>query len=255
MTFWPSSVISRAPARPGAAPRARMSADRPALLGAAGVGHDAEGAELVAAFLDGQERATPPVAGMPAAAGRTCSRPGNRCRPRPRRSRAPARQQLGQAMIGLRADDDVDERRALDQQLALGLGDAAGDRQQHVARRPLAPRVAQPAQPAELGKDLLRGLLADVAGVQDDQIGIVGPRPRPIAVSCQRLRHTIGIVDVHLAAVGLDEEFLGHVAASAAHARSTWGTTGAFKRSSSLGIRQRRRQAAPSSRRHPHGLT
>ena len=39
----------------------------------------------------------------------------------------------------------------------------------------LAARIAQPAQAAELGIDLLGRLLADVAGVQDDQIGVVRP--------------------------------------------------------------------------------
>ena len=80
-------------------------------------------------------------------------------------------------MIGLRADDDVDERRPLDQQLALGLRDAAGDGEQHVAPGRVAPGIAQPAQPAELGKHLLGRLLADVAGIQDDQIGVVAARP------------------------------------------------------------------------------
>ena len=87
-----------------------------------------------------------------------------------------ARQQLGQAVIGLRADDDVDERRALDQQLALGLRHAAGHGQDHVATGGVAPRVAQPAQAAELGEHLLGRLLADVAGVQDDEVGVVGAR-------------------------------------------------------------------------------
>ena len=36
-------------------------------------------------------------------------------------------QQLGQAVIGLRPDDDVDRGLALDDLLALGLGDAARD--------------------------------------------------------------------------------------------------------------------------------
>ena len=79
-------------------------------------------------------------------------------------------------MIGLRADDDVDERRALDQELALGLRHAAGHGQHHLATGGLAPGVAQPAQAAELGIHLLRRLLADVAGVQDDEVGVVGRR-------------------------------------------------------------------------------
>ena len=44
------------------------------------------------------------------------------------RPRAALRDQLGQVVIGLRADDDVDARRAARDLRALGLGDAAGDR-------------------------------------------------------------------------------------------------------------------------------
>ena len=42
-----------------------------------------------------------------------------------------ARQQLRQMMIALRADHDVHGRRAADDLLALGLRDAAGDRDAH----------------------------------------------------------------------------------------------------------------------------
>ena len=46
---------------------------------------------------------------------------------------ARAREQLGQAVIVLRADDEIDRRRAAHDLLALGLRDAAGDRDQHLA--------------------------------------------------------------------------------------------------------------------------
>ena len=42
-------------------------------------------------------------------------------------------QRLGQAMVGLRADHQIDGRRAADDLAALGLGDAAGDADQHLA--------------------------------------------------------------------------------------------------------------------------
>ena len=57
---------------------------RPRIFGAARIGHDAEGAELVAAFLDRQERRAGAHAVAAPAGGRTCSRPGNRCRARRR---------------------------------------------------------------------------------------------------------------------------------------------------------------------------
>ena len=40
-------------------------------------------------------------------------------------------QELGQAMIALRADDDIDRRLAAQDFRPLGLGDAAGDNQRH----------------------------------------------------------------------------------------------------------------------------
>ena len=118
-------------------------------------------------------------------------------------------------MIGLRTDNEVDERRPLDQQLALSLSYAAGDRQYRLAPGSRTPGIAQLAHPAELGKHLLRRLLADVTGIQDDQISVVGLVRDRVAMQCQGLRHTIGIVHVHLAAVSFDEEFLRHVTQSA----------------------------------------
>ena len=106
LTFWPSRVISRAPPSTSACASATMSPNGRADLGAAGVGHDAIGAEFVAAFLDGEEGARARPAPR-RAARRTWRSPACRCRP----ARAPARglgDQLGQAVIGLRADDDVD---------------------------------------------------------------------------------------------------------------------------------------------------
>ena len=55
---------------------------------------------------------------------------------------------------------------------ALGLGDAAGDRDDHAPAAPLLGGL-QAAQAAELGKHLLRRLLADVAGVEDHHVGVL----------------------------------------------------------------------------------
>ena len=114
-----------------------------------------------------------------------------------------ARQQLRQMMIALRPDHDVDGRRAADDLLALGLRDAAGDRDAHLAAvaRGL---VLGDAQPAEFGVDLFGGLFADVAGVEDHQIRIVGAGGLDKAFGRQRVHHALRIVDIHLAAIGLD---------------------------------------------------
>ena len=86
---------------------------------------------------------------------------------------------LGQAVIGLRPHDHVDRRLARDDLLAFGLRDAARDREQHAASR-FGPGGFQESQLAELGIDLLGRLFADVAGVEDHHVGVVG-RVRPAA--------------------------------------------------------------------------
>ena len=72
------------------------------------------------------------------------------------------------------------------------------------------------AHAAELGIDLLGRLLADVAGVEDDEVGVLGRRGLGIALGRQRVRHTMRIVDVHLAAERLDIDL-----ARSAHASSS----------------------------------
>ena len=64
--------------------------------------------------------------------------------------------------------------------------------------------VLDDAQPAELGIDLLGGLFADVAGVEDHQVGVVDAGGLDKAFRRQRVHHALRIVDVHLAAIGLD---------------------------------------------------
>ena len=81
----------------------------------------------------------------------------------------------------------------------------------HEHRR-LAGRLAlflNVADTAKIGIDLLRRLLANVAGVEDDEIGIVEVAGRRIAPCRQRLHHAVAVIDVHLAAKGLEEDLLG----------------------------------------------
>ena len=101
--------------------------DRPRDLGAARIGHDAEGAELVAAFLHGEEggrllrvsdgrgrRRWIPAFGRNderACRGHRISR-RRRTRWRRRGGRRELRRAVRQALIGLRADDQIDHGRA-----------------------------------------------------------------------------------------------------------------------------------------------
>ena len=116
---------------------------------------------------------------------------------------------FGKLVVGLRAEDHVHEGRAGHDLLALRLGDAARDGDDHAAAVFLGGLTDFfNAQAAKLGKDLLRRLLADMAGVQDDHIGPVGGLDRLIAQRRQDIGHTGAVIDIHLAAPGLDEQFL-----------------------------------------------
>ena len=180
---------------------------RPRHFAAARIGHDAESAELVAAFLHGDE------GGDAARADGGAARCGEmielvldrKFSVDDRLSAAGPREQRRQPVDALRADDEVDRARAPRDLGAFGLRDAAGDRHQHlpaVARRGLF----QPAHPAEFRIDLLRRLLADMAGIEDQKVGVLRPRGLREAFRRQGVGHTTGVVDVHLAAERLDIE-------------------------------------------------
>ncbi len=114
-----------------------------------------------------------------------------------------AGQQFRQMMIALRPDHDIDHRGAADDLTAFGLRDATGHRDAHVAPR-AGGVILGKAQPAELRIDFLGRLFANVAGVEDHQVGIIDARGLDKAVPRQRVHHALRIVDVHLAAIGLD---------------------------------------------------
>ena len=57
--------------------------------------------------------------------------------------------------------------------------------------------------------ELVFGALAHAARVDDDHIGVARLRRRLVAGLLQQPRHPFGVVDVHLAAVRLDEIFQG----------------------------------------------
>ncbi len=116
-----------------------------------------------------------------------------------------AAQQFGQAMIALRPDDDVDGALAAVDFGAFGLRDAARDDD---LRRParFRPRGLQRAQASEFGKDLLGGAFADVAGIQDDEVGVFDGGRLGIAFGAEKIAHALGVIDVHLAAERLHEQ-------------------------------------------------
>ena len=117
-------------------------------------------------------------------------------------------QRLGQPVIGLRSDDEIDDRCAVDDLLALGLGDATGHGHAHL-HAPLGLFGLQQLDAAQFGIDLLGGPFADMAGVEQNEIGVLDHFGRLVAIARQGIAHTLRIVDVHLAAIGLDEDLAG----------------------------------------------
>ena len=103
-------------------------------------------------------------------------------------------------VIALRTDHDIDGRRAADDLRAFGLRDAAGDRDLHLAAIARGV-ILDDTQPSEFGIDLLGSLLANMAGVEDHQIRIIGAGRLDKALRRQRVHHALRIVDVHLAAI------------------------------------------------------
>src|SRR6185369_557471 len=85
---------------------------------------------------------------------------------------------------------------------ALGLRDAAGERDERL-------RSVLALQTADLGIGLVRRLLADVAGVEHDQVGVVALGGRTHALRAEQLGHPLAVIDVHLAAEAFDFESLG----------------------------------------------
>ena len=197
-------------------------------LGAARIGHDAEGTELVAPFLHGEERRQPALDGDfllrrgemgelvllgEIGVDHRAFQTGMHVP-----LRLGARQHVGQAVIGLRPEHHVDHRGAAGDFLALGLRHAAGHPDQHVAaQRPAL--VLEFLEPPQLGKHLLAGFFADMAGVEQHQIGLRHVQRRLIAMRRQRIAHAVAVIDVHLAPIGLDEQLLG-IGAHLGHAGS-----------------------------------
>ena len=107
-------------------------------------------------------------------------------------------------MIILRSDDEIDRRLPAHDVGALGLCDAAGDHDRCVETRG-GPLLLQFANLAEFGIDFFRGALPDVAGVEHDKVGILDSRRFLKALASRHIGHAMGVVDIHLAAVGFYE--------------------------------------------------
>ncbi len=166
------------------------------------VGNDAEGAELVAALDDGDVG----LEGVAAASDAERERDVVKRVDFNRRASAGAalgrlRHEHRQALDVLSADDDVDHTRTGEDRRPLLLRDAArdGDDRTSAGFDSLLPDLA------EAREQLLLRPLPHAARVDDDDVRLVVARGFLVASLFEQARHALGVVHVHLAAVGLDE--------------------------------------------------
>ena len=109
------------------------------------------------------------------------------------------------------AQHDIDLRRAPQDLPALRLGHTTGDGDHHACALGRL-FLLEAFQPAEFGKHLFRRLSRRYVQVLRMTMSAPwGVSPDCIAERRQDIRHARGVIDVHLAAVCLDEELLGQV--------------------------------------------
>src|SRR5713101_3681566 len=171
----------------------------PGHLAPARVRHHAEAADVVAALRGGDERG-----GLASRALRVGLRKHVLLGRDPAGLDPTLLRQLGDARDLIRAEHEVDVRSPLEEPLLLLLRHAAGHPD---ARAPLG--LHHPVA-AQRGVELVLGLLADGAGVEEHQVRALGGLRREPAGPEEGLAHAGGVVLVHLAAEGVDEVALLH---------------------------------------------
>jgi hypothetical protein len=181
---------------------------RARILGTARVGYNAEGTELVTAFLHGQERGGPSNgAGIRKAVELVDRR---KFRIDDARPVLRLRNHLGQAMIHLRPDNDVHGLGLSQHLLAFCLRYATGNGNDQLS--PITGTLAlQDTQTPQFRVDLLCCLLANVARVKDDEVCILRRIGAHISMRRHDVCHAGRVILVHLAAIRLDEDLLCHV--------------------------------------------
>jgi hypothetical protein len=167
-----------------------------AALFAASVGHDAIGAELIAAFNDGDISPMRVGArgelGLERLVGLAIVKPGDAIG-----TSLDLNQHGWQVAVRSRPGDQGDIGRAREDLFALLLSHAA----QNGKALPFLVQLLEIGQPVE---DLLLGLVADRAGVVNDQVGVLFALHLRVALRDERAHDLFGVVEIHLAAEGLD---------------------------------------------------
>ena len=197
LTFWPSSVTSSTPVV-HQRPHLGQDVVRAAVdLLAPQRRHDAESAAVIAADRDGN----PSGVGRFAGGGQRRRKLlqclgdfdlGNLVVTGPVEQRRQRSDVVG-------AEHDVDPRRLAQHRVFVFLGQAAAHRDLHVRVAALTR-----GQMAEVAVELVVGVLAHRAGVEDHHIGVGAVGRAPVARRLQQARQPLRIVDVHLTSVGAD---------------------------------------------------
>src|SRR6516164_10176973 len=197
-------------ARPAAHKLARLGQDLPnrtRIFCPPGIRHDAKAAEFVTAFLHRQKsRWAAPECDFREEVEFRFNR--KLCIENPGRSR-PQRtvDQLGQTVVALRAEHEIDTGRTAYDLRPLGLRDATGHRYDHVAAA-LGFRRFQAADRAEFGVPLFGRLFPDVTRIEDYQIRLARRLHHKIPIWLEEVGHPCRVINVHLAAIGLDIDAL-----------------------------------------------
>ena len=161
---------------------------RAALLPAPRRRNDAVGADAVAALRDLQPRLEGALA-----PGRQV--PGELLELEVAlRGQRVAGQELGELVDLPGPEGDVDEGEALEDLVLDRLRPAAAD-----ADDPLRPLRLEPLRLAEVGQEAAVGVLADRAGVEEDQVGVFASGRLGVAERAEHPLHALGVVLVHLA--------------------------------------------------------
>ena len=110
-------------------------------------------------------------------------------------------EELGELVHLAGAEGDVDERELAEHLLLDGLRPAAADPDD-----PLGVLALEDLGLVQMGDEAVVGLLADRAGVEEDELGVFAPARLRVAERLEHALHALGVVLVHLAAEGGDVE-------------------------------------------------
>ena len=195
LTVCPSSTTSFTP-RAASSPISRIRSDgRNRALAAAHVRHHAERAELVASAHRGHVGAH-----AAAVVGRDIGVSLGAIEPHIDGGvEAGAANHLGQAAVTVGPRDHVEERGLLHDRDAIVLRHASEQPDLH-----LRPRILEPRKLPQPMQHLLFGMLANRAGVEQDDVRIFDAVRSDVTRAAQNGADRLRIGDIHLASVGLE---------------------------------------------------